>query len=208
MRRVPDAHFTARYAASTDPWSLRQRWYEERKRALTVAVLPRRRYGSAFEPGCATGLLTRELARRCDTVLATDVSPVAVAAARRYCRDLSGITIRVSAIPDHWPPDRFDLVVLSEVGYYLSSEALDAVIVGCDNSMVSGGHVVAVHYRPSAAEHLRDGDEVHEQLRAHPAWTLSASYTEAALHLDVFAVPGSAARAASGGNQERVGDRG
>ena len=59
-------YFRDRYAASPDPYGLAERWYEARKYALTVALLPRERYGAAFEPGCSIGVLTAQLAPRCD----------------------------------------------------------------------------------------------------------------------------------------------
>jgi hypothetical protein len=48
-------YFHDRYAASADPWGLAERWYEARKYALTVALLPRERYGAAFEPAGRRG---------------------------------------------------------------------------------------------------------------------------------------------------------
>ena len=47
-----------------------------------LASLPRERFRSAFEPGCATGTLTAALAQRCDSVLAWDGSSIALEAAR------------------------------------------------------------------------------------------------------------------------------
>ena len=43
-----------------------------------LAALPRPRFRRAFEPGCATGLLTEALARRCDQVVAWDVAEAAM----------------------------------------------------------------------------------------------------------------------------------
>ena len=55
------AYFDRLYADADDPWGLGTRFYEQRKRSLLLASLPRPRFDSAFEPGCATGLLTAEL---------------------------------------------------------------------------------------------------------------------------------------------------
>jgi hypothetical protein len=68
-------YFEDVYAASEDPWGFTTRWYEERKYSLSLAMLPRRRYGDAFEPGCSIGVLTAMLASRCDRLLSCDVSP-------------------------------------------------------------------------------------------------------------------------------------
>jgi hypothetical protein len=51
--RLPDAYFDTMHAASSDPWQLDTRWYEQRKYAITLSVPPRRRYRRAFEPGCS-----------------------------------------------------------------------------------------------------------------------------------------------------------
>ena len=71
-------YFDALYEACDDPWGFRNRWYERRKRLLTMALLPRERYRRAFEPGCANGELSAQLAARCDSLLATDLNETAV----------------------------------------------------------------------------------------------------------------------------------
>lgn len=164
--RVPDAHFEGRYRAEADPWKLEERWYERRKRALSMACLSRERYRRAFEPACATGLLTLLLAQRCDELLAVDASPTAVAAARRRTAELAHVRLATMAVPDDWPAGRFDLIVLSEVGYYLDvgtvAELRDLTVA----SLTDAGEVLAVHYRPAVPEHVIDGDTVHDVLRA------------------------------------------
>ena len=70
----PGSYFDDLYAGAEDPWSPRTRWYEQRKYALTTAVLPRRRYAEAVEVGCSVGELTaaavRSAVRPGGTVLA------------------------------------------------------------------------------------------------------------------------------------------
>ena len=76
--RLPDGYFDRIYAESADPWQLSTRWYEQRKYAITMALLPFRRYRHAFEPGCSIGTLTEQLAGRCDHVTAVDVADAAL----------------------------------------------------------------------------------------------------------------------------------
>src|ERR1700755_2554342 len=74
---LPAAYFDAMYQAAADPWGFEDRWYEQRKYAISLAQLPAARYRSAFEPGCSVGVLSRLLASRCDTLLSCDVAAAA-----------------------------------------------------------------------------------------------------------------------------------
>jgi len=71
-------YFTGLYLAKDDPWDVGTKWHDQRKYAVTMAGLPRKRYRRCYEPGCSVGLLTRLLAGRCDEVLAVDCVPEAV----------------------------------------------------------------------------------------------------------------------------------
>src|SRR6202041_3697786 len=99
-----------------------------RKDTVTVASLPRPRYGSVFEPGCSIGVLTKMLAARCDRLLATDVVPAALDRARNRLADLRHVALEQRAIPEDWPQAMFDLVVLSEIAYYFDEADLQHVI--------------------------------------------------------------------------------
>ena len=90
--RLPDAFFEAMYVESPDPWRLADRWYEQRKYAITMAMLPAARYRHAFEPGCSVGVLTEQLTGRCDHVTATDVAAAALKAAEPAYRRAGAVT--------------------------------------------------------------------------------------------------------------------
>ena len=62
MTSVEAGYFDDMYARSDDPWGFTSRWYERRKYAISLAMLPQERYDSAFEPGCSIGVLTGRLA--------------------------------------------------------------------------------------------------------------------------------------------------
>ena len=79
--------------ASADPWGFTSRWYEARKYALSVAMLPRQHYHEAFEPGCSVGVLTELLAPRCTSLLACDLAPAAVRAAANQYRHLPQVRV-------------------------------------------------------------------------------------------------------------------
>lgn len=171
-----------------DPWEHGSRWYEARKYALTVAALPRPRYRRAFEPGCGAGFLTEMLARRADHLVAMERSSRGVEVTRRRCAGHPGVEARRGRVPEDWPEGRFDLIVVSEVLYYLDDDGLGTALQRAGESLDADGHLIAVHYRPSVDEHSRRGDDVHRVLRAALGCP-TASYQETAFVLDVFRSP-------------------
>jgi SAM-dependent methyltransferase len=195
---TPD-HFRRLYASGRVPWRFDTGWYERRKRSLLLAALPAERYGTVVEPGCATGHLTVELARRCDRLLAFDVSPDAVATTRDRIRALGGraagvadVSVSVAELPEGWPPGpRVDLAVLSEIGYYLTEPGLVRLRRAVEASLAPDGTVVACHWRHPAPDHRLTGDRVHELL-GDAGWRTSSRTVEEDFVLQVWQPPGSA----------------
>jgi SAM-dependent methyltransferase len=185
------------YARDPDPWSFERRWYDRRKYQLTVAALRRARYRSGFEPACSIGVLSAVLAERCDRLLCTDLVDVAVEQARERLAGKENVTVRQAALPE-WPDGRYDLIVLSEVLYYLPDEHLATVIDGVRRSLVPGGDLVVVHWQHPVPQH-RPGGEAHELLCATEGLVRVAGYTDPDFRLDVFtptpAAPASVAEA-------------
>jgi len=161
---VPPAYFEAMFAGNDDPWSFRSRWYETRKRGITLASLPRARYRNAFEPGCANAELSAELAARCDRLLISDGTRRAVDIARERVSNLSHVEIMQAWVPDEWPRDAFDLVVISELGYFLSPDALEELIRKVRGSLQPGATVLACHWRQQIEGCALNGDEVQRRI--------------------------------------------
>jgi SAM-dependent methyltransferase len=191
---TPIGYFEHMYARSPDPWSFETRWYEERKHALTVDALAQRRYRSAFEPGCSTGMLTSLLAARCDRLLAVDAIEAAAGTAAKRVADHPHVTVRTARMPQDWPDETFDLIVLSELGYYFDDADLTTLLTRTTGSLSPAGELVAVHWRRPVAEHARSGDDVHARLAALPGLSRLARHEEADFLLEVFTrTPGSVA---------------
>lgn len=187
-------YFLDMYAADPDPWGFGSRWYERRKYALTLACLPRERYRRVFEPGCSVGVLTELLAGRADHVDAGDLVPLAVEQARARleaagCGDRVGI--RQWDLRDPWPDERYDLVVLSEVLYYLDADEARRFMLDAVAHLEPDGHVVVAHWQPRVPEYPLGGDEAQEIARSTPGLTVLASYRDADVTLDVLAPEGS-----------------
>ncbi|WP_327287928.1 class I SAM-dependent methyltransferase [Streptomyces sp. NBC_01198] len=175
---TPARYFETMYERADDPWHLAERWYEERKYALTVAALPLPRYRRAFEPACSVGELTRRLAGRCDELLAGDRVASAVATARKRTAELDHVTVRQLTVPEEWPDGTFDLIVLSEILYYLDGGTTDRLLDRALGALEPGGTLVTVHWDRPVAEHLATGTGVADRLASVPGLRLLADHRE------------------------------
>ena len=120
----PAKHFERLYRANPDPWGLGTSLYEQQKYAATLAALGTRHFQSALEVGCSIGILTSRLASRCDQLVALDFAPSAVKAARARCAPYPGVRIEQMQVPRQWPEGSFDLILFSEVLYFLDESDL------------------------------------------------------------------------------------
>jgi hypothetical protein len=185
-------YFDSLFEHDDDPWLFKSRWYESRKRALTLACLPQLRYASGYEPGCANGELSATLAARCDHLLVTDGSAIAVAMASARLAELTNVTVRRAWVPEQWPAGTFDLIVLSEFGFYLNAQSLHGIAKKAVVSLREGGNIVACHWRRPIEGCDFNGDEVHHMLfeimSRLTSLTLVCHLLEPDMRLDVWSV--------------------
>ncbi len=155
-------HLNTLYGQSEDPWHMRSGWQAERRREVLLATLNHPRYGNTFEPGCAAGELTTGLAHRSDRVLAVDDNRPALAEARVRTRHLSNVDLRWMQLPEQWPTEeRFDLIVLHQVGYRLDLAAWAALATAARNSLARDATVLACHHQHTFAERILDTQTLH-----------------------------------------------
>ncbi|MET0811869.1 MAG: bifunctional PIG-L family deacetylase/class I SAM-dependent methyltransferase [Microbacterium sp.] len=186
-RSLDEDWFDAFYARNPDPWGFDSRWYEERKRTLLLASLPRRRYARAVELGCSTGALTEALASRTDELVAVDITDAALDRAAERLAGAPRVEFLRATLPREWPQGRFDLVVMSEIGYYWSGPDLELALHRIDRSLGPDGILVACHWRHPVAEYPLTGDSVHIALRTMPGFDTVVRHEEADFLLEVFA---------------------
>lgn len=160
-------YFEDMFAVSDDPWAFRTRWYEQRKRDLTLAALPKQRYARIFEPGCANGELSLRLAARCEALLCMDMSPRAVALAQQRLIGYPDAQVIEGCLPQHWPEGEFDLVVISEWAYYLAPDMLAQVLERITASLTPDGAVLACHWLHPIDGCPMLGRDAHELIDKH-----------------------------------------
>ena len=193
-------YFDAMYENSDDPWGFTSRWYEERKRAVTLASLPEQRFASALEIGCSIGVLTSQLAPRCDALLAVDVSAGAVQRARDRVAGEPRVRVELADVASDFPAGPFDLIVVSEVGYYFECAVLERVLDEALSSLTDDGTIVLCHWRHPVHDYALGGDDVHEIAASRFADRLTrlARHEEADFVLDVYGADSRSVAARTG----------
>ncbi len=161
------AFFEAKYQKKADPWDFSSNPYELRRYDAIISAIAHRRYARAFEPGCSIGVLTERLAAYCDEVYAIDFSSSASAQAQARCAHLPQVEVHCAPLPEGTPAKDFDLLVLSEIGYYFTPQDWQCVSAGLINFIPQGVTVLATHWLGHSQDHRISGDEVHEILLSH-----------------------------------------
>ena len=184
-------YFDDVYHANADPWNFAASPYEAAKYRATLDALPRAKYANAFEAGCSIGVLTAQLALRCERLLSIDISEAALAQARARCAALPQVRFERRLLPDEFPGESdgtFDLVVVSEVGYYLAMPDLLRLREQCVTRLATGGHLLLVHWTPLVHDYPLTGDEVHATFDADAgrAWRHLSGRREEKYRLDLY----------------------
>ncbi len=170
MSRMSAADFEARYRAEADPWGYAESEYEQAKYAATLQACGRGPFRRTLELGSSIGVFTAMLATRCEHLVAVEQSPTAVDRARerlaaRACRQ---VELVLGPVPAAIPSGGYDLVVASEVLYYLTADELTRTLAVLERVMEHGARLVAVHWRPPGPERPLSAAEVHAALAATP----------------------------------------
>jgi len=174
-------YFDALYSKDADPWAFETSAYEADKYAKTVEALDGRRYGRGLEVGCSIGVLTRALAGAVDDLIAVDISAIPLRSAASRNHDLTNVRFQFGALPRELPSGPFDLIILSEVLYYLSPSDLDAAADGVRQALAPGGDVLMVHWLGDT-DYPLTGDEAALQFIAQSQPYLSIIRTQRTQH--------------------------
>ena len=178
-----ESYFDALYKDNTDPWQYQTRWYEKRKRDICLAILPQSQYNNAIELGCGNGVLSELLAQRCLTLVSIDGNQRAVQLAKARLTEVSHVKVIQGMIPNRlmtlkdavmeaYPlsdgtstnKSPFDLIVISEILYYLSPNDIDTVIAWTQQNLAIGGTLLCCHWRYAINGFTMTGETVHQRL--------------------------------------------
>ena len=188
---VATPYFDQLFAGNDDPWAFRQRWYEQRKRALTLAVLTRPRYASIFEPGCANGELSAELAPRCERLLCCDTATAAVRLAQARLECFPHARVEQRRLPEQWPGGQFELIVLSELCYYLDAGDFNRLIDCALAALTADGQILACHWRVPIDGCPQTAEQVHAVLQQRLGVAPLVQYQDPDFLLNLWSLDGT-----------------
>ncbi len=186
---APDTlrHLSDLYAHDPDPWDHGSSDYERGKHDATVRAAGPRRWRNALEIGCGNGVLAERLAPHCARLTAMDCIPSAVALARARLRRLPNVTVcegDATALPVAAP----DLVVLSEMLYFLQPDEVSALAGTIAHHAAPDGRVVSVNWLGSTGERLSGREAADLFARGFGRWRRTRHQQRHYL-LDVFDAP-------------------
>ncbi len=128
-----------------DPWNYVCD-YEQTKYRRTLDLLPPESLERVLELACAEGIFTKQLAKHARTLLAADISALALERARDRCADCNNTSFRLlDLVADNIPGDQ-TLIVCSEVLYYLGGQdRLVEIAAKLRDALAPQGRLVMAH---------------------------------------------------------------
>ncbi|GHD18069.1 hypothetical protein GCM10016234_27970 [Tianweitania populi] len=154
----PD-HFARLYADDGDPWHVRSSAYERQKRESVVSLLSETRHETPFrqslEAGCGEGHLSGALlqAGLVQTAVGFDRDPAIIQRARNFGWGEQA-HFRTGSMPADMPDGSFDLVLLSEVLYFLDEGALTTLADNLTTRLEPDACIVVVSWLGSTGTPL------------------------------------------------------
>lgn len=171
-----------------DPWNYTtlEREQERLRRQLEMLVaVCGTLFSEALEIGCGEGVFTELLAVHCQSLLALDISPVALERARGRCRRCDRVRFYEWDLQCNQLPGTFDLIVVTGVLEYLqTSKNLRAAREKLTHGLRPGGYLLVETTRKHEiienswwGKRLIRGRWINEFIAQHPALTVETSIT-------------------------------
>ena len=98
-------------------------------------------------------------------------------------------------IPENFPEQKFDLIVISEVAYYLTHNELHELIDKLKDSLRPQGEILCCHWRHAIHDFELDASQVHDHLKQFMLFTHYLSLNDPDFLIDIWTVnPSSLAK--------------
>ena len=163
MRAITLAGFADKFAQDSDPWSTWTAPDEVLKRQAILHALSCRPVGRVLELGAGNGSNSRAMARRglrLDATEATAEGTRLVAKAIAACRRAKAFEL---VAPARTPRPRYDVIVISELLYYLSRKDMAKLARQISQLLERGGVLVLAHHRITFYDFAQRADGIQER---------------------------------------------
>lgn len=167
MKPIDSAGFEAMFRVDVDPWNYAASPFEAFKRGILLRSCGTGCRGRVLELACANGETTKALMRRSLRLLAVDGAPSAIAEAQRRIGRHDRVALRTALLPGEMPRGPFDLIVVSELLYYLKPNALRLLLPKLAAATAPGGRIVLLHHLKSFTDVSQPPPLVHAAAAAH-----------------------------------------
>jgi SAM-dependent methyltransferase len=173
MKSIDIEGFEQKFRQNIDPWNYTHSRFEHFKRTMLLRACGHRKHGRVLELGCAIGETTRYLAPLSMHLLAVDASPTALKEAKRRLSGEPRVIIRRATLPGEFPHGPYDLIVVSEIAYYLHGYQLVELGKRIRSALAFRGRAVVLNHRRPFEDAAQLPALAHRDLRTHLARTLS-----------------------------------
>lgn len=160
-------YFEQLYQHNDDPWSYANRWYEQRKRNICLSLLTQPHYQNALELGCSNGIFSQQLAERCQALHCVDANARAVELAKKRLASHAHVKVLQHVLPHEFPQHQYDLIVISEIAYYLTQAELLKLIALSEQYLSEQGSLLICHWRYDIDGFELNGEMVHQHFKQH-----------------------------------------
>ncbi|MGA3140626.1 MAG: SAM-dependent methyltransferase [Xanthobacteraceae bacterium] len=167
MKPIDVAGFERKFRENIDPWDYASSDFERFKRRVLIQSCGLAKYGRVLELGCANGETTRALKRISLRLLAVDGSMTAIAAAKRRLRGSTHVSFSCLSVPEAMPRGPFDLIIISELAYYLPPHRLSLLGRRISANLAYGGRAVVLNHRRMFGDAAQHPSLAHRRLIAH-----------------------------------------
>lgn len=161
MKPIALDGFELVFAADPDPWRTFTSDDEARKRRAIRHAIGPARHGRMLEIAAGNGSNSRMLATRSLRLDATE----ATAAGIRLVEAALPPSPRARAIrltvPGRFPRSRYDAIVIAELLYYLSPEAMRRTARDTGRALRCGGTIVLAHHRVDFHDFVQHAADLH-----------------------------------------------
>lgn len=164
--------FSGRYESpEKDSWSYTSApAHAERLQRILKALSPLSGK-RVLELGCAEGFITQEIGKQSASVVACELSPLAAERTRNVCLGLP-VTVIAGDIRTCLPDGSFDLILASDVFYYLTASELSQVASTLANNASEDGRLIMANEWNSAYAQLTSPDQIIHTIMDTTRWRM------------------------------------